>query len=690
MAIKKTQKVSFRGPLSELRKIIEELKSTGAFELSTFKRGKADLGEGENTLAEGYAATLARVNAALDFAKNAEANYVAALKDFKKNFPSDNTFDKTDATSTKHLFGKRETLSYAELKKIGEREADAMALVTMLENASIKTREAKATIAKNKATIKELKVFESLDTPFALLRDTESTLVVYGLMPLDQLEKFKEDFDLDHVVISEFKGRGEDVGVVMVAHKDEKALVDSIFEYQFKKSAFDFDLTATEQSKILSQQNERLEQDYVSTLFSSILGAEDIKLLQQFHDFMDSELDTENILATTIKTKDFYVLNGWIPADEKKKVAQLIKQLDSRIKIKFGRTVRLDAPPSIVGNGKLIAPYQAVTNMYGSPGKNDMDPNPFVAIFYFLFFGMMVADIGYGLVLFIATGAILLFKKPQSQGVKNLIMILCMAGVSTILWGVFFGGFFGFGNSDISFVPRAVINPIDDAILLLALAMGLGMLHIAVGICLKFYNLLSQGKVADAIMDAGFRIVFFLGAFIAIIGMSPGLAGFLGLDEMATTPFLDTLASIGTWVILVSVGAIVLTAGRKRKGLFGKLIGGFSGLYGFVNYFSDILSYARLFGLCLVGAVIAMVANIMGDLFMGAWYTVPIGILVALVFHAFNLGLCLLSAYIHNARLQFIEFFSKFYDGDGSMFMPIGGGLRYTQIKSVLPEIVAD
>jgi len=316
--------------------------------------------------------------------------------------------------------------------------------------------------------------------------------------------------------------------------------------------------------------------------------------------------------------------------------------------------------------------------MYSPPGKNDIDPNPFVAVFYFIFFGLMIGDIGYGLILFISLTLVLVIVKPQNLGVKNLLMIVVMGSVSAILWGIFFGSFFGFTSSDnellARILPRPVINPIEDAIFFLGLAMALGVVHVMAGIALKFYNLCRRGMLGDAILDAGFRLTFFIGVILFLSSFM-----FDGIDIVGT---------VGIVVAATSVGIIALTAGRKRRGI-GKAVGGFGGVYScFVGYFSDILSYARLFGLGLVGAVIAMVANEMAAMMSGNPILMVFGIIVALALHAFNLAIGLLSAYIHNARLQFIEFFSKFYEGDGVIFNPMGGNLRYTRIRSILDTMV--
>ncbi|MCL2846592.1 MAG: hypothetical protein FWE38_02770 [Firmicutes bacterium] len=651
MALKPNRKVSVRGSLQELRTIIEELKKTQAFELSSFKKGKVE--DMEASAVEGHATLMARVSAVLDFARSV-------------------TTDK----SLRAVYGRRENLSMEELQALASRRDEVIALVERLEKLSTRSHEIKATTKKNTETMRELRPFINLDAPFSELVDTKSSFVMMGVIPTLQLEKFTEDFDLENFVINQFPTDSDAVGIVIIGHKDDTPVIDAIHNYGFTRYSFNFERTAAGQIEFLTGQNAELVKEMEKLQVDATLTVEEIVLLKSFHDYLDNEIDTERILAGTIKTKDYYVLNGWVLDGEKKKVQAIILAINPKTKIKWGRTVELDKPPVQIQNNRVVAPYQAVTSMFGAPGKHDIDPNPFVAIFYFFFFGMMIGDIGYGLVMIVATTLFLTLKKPGG-GARQLILVILMGGISAVLWGVIMNGFFGF-----QIMSDTIVDPIGEPMQLLVLAMALGVVHLLFGIVLNFYNLMRLGRTMDAICDAGTRIVFFIGAIMLAGGM------FLGGDDG-----IPALQTAGMIVTITGVAAVALTAGRKRKGL-GKVVGGFGGIYGFVNYVSDILSYARLFGLALVGAVIAFVANTMGGMFMPEAITgfgdaigAVIGVVVAVAFHAFNMGLAILSAYIHNARLQFIEFFSKFYVGDGTLFTPMGGTLRYTAIRSNLDQV---
>ncbi|MCL2587331.1 MAG: hypothetical protein FWE31_03790 [Firmicutes bacterium] len=638
MAKKDLRKISIRGSLEELRAVIEELKSTQAFELSSFKRGKSE--DVESPVLEHYTTLLARINHVLEYSKSV---------DDKKNSRN---------------YSRIETLAFDQLKALGKKDGEVLRLIEAKEKLAARASGIKSSIAKHKETIQQLHAFDKFDLKWNKLAPTKSSYILYGIIPTPQLEKFREDFDLSEVNIFS-QNNGDEMGVILIGHKSDQVLVDTIYDYQFRQAQFQFDTTPAGQIDALKADIEKLEKDAEQVRVASVLTSAEIKMLKEYYDYAANELDTENILAGTLKSKDYYILNGWVLDSEKKNLEILLKQIFPGIRLKWGRTVVLDEPPVFIKGNKITGPYQAITNMYGAPAKNDIDPNPFVAFFYFIFFGMMIGDIGYGIIMACLTGYVLLKIKPQNMGVKNLMLVVAMGAVSTVLWGVFFMSTFGIS------IGTPVIDPIGDPLMFMILAMALGVVHIMVGIALKFYNLMRQGQVVDAILDPGFRFMFFLGAVLALVGS--GMVADISI-----------LFTIGAGIALTFVAGVALTAGRKRRGIAGKAIGGFGGVYSFVNYVSDILSYARLFGLGLVGAVIAMVANTMGGMFFGTWWGYIIGGIIAIAFHTFNLALALLSAYIHNARLQFIEFFSKFYEGGGSVFTPMGSTLTYVRISPKL------
>ncbi len=296
-----------------------------------------------------------------------------------------------------------------------------------------------------------------------------------------------------------------------------------------------------------------------------------------------------------------------------------------------------------------------------------------MAVFYFLFFGIMIGDAGYGLLLAIA-GFVVGTSKKFDTGIKKLALLVGMGGVSAIIWGVLFGGYFSidFGETNVAII----LNPLDKPLLLLVLSIGLGCVQMVTGYIIKFVALCKEGKPFSAIFDCGSIILLFAALVCLAIGMLPSLAPMLGITTDFVPPQGFTTAAMV--LALAGVALILIFGGRASKNVFGKIVGGFKGLYGLVNLLSDLLSYCRLFGLCLASCAIGLAFNSLGSIIMG----IPvvgyvIGGVVLAVLHLFNLALGVLSAYVHDARLQFLEFYGKFYDGGGRLFDPLGVKTKY-------------
>jgi len=657
------KKVSIRGPRVELKNTIDVLKSSSAFEMSNLRRTQAEV-DTVDARKETLSDSLARTKTALDFIKT-------SLQEIASD--SNDATVKKQARIRTAVLNTIHEVAYTELKSIVEAEARAIEIINTIEATSAKHFEIGNTLKRNKAAIKELAQYHALDTPFNALVDTEHTFVLAGVITSENFEQFKSDYDLSHIKYMEYPSTGKKITAILIGHKEDLVVAREIFSYGFERCKLNYNSTAKQKTKEYEELNKDLVIQKITNLSKCFVSTEDLKLLKTYYDYLGNELDTEEISSHTLQSEKFFVINGWIVGHEEDRIITLLKKVSAKIKVKIGSATEQDIPPTLVINNPVIAPYGSITKLYSQPGPKDIDPNVFVAIFYFLFFGIMVGDIGYGILMSVVAFAVIFFLKPKKRGIRDLILLIGMGGISTVLWGLFFGSFFGFSTSS-GFLgkifPSGVLDPVDNAIVFLGLSMGLGVAHIVFGLWLKFYNLLRQRKVMDAIFTAFSRIMFFIGAGMVVCGMF--------LDDHAW------VSEVGIWVVVAAIILIVIGGMRKKKGIMGKLSGGFAALYSLVNYFSDILSYARLFGLGLVGAVIATVANSMGAMLLPMPILgIPLAILVAVMFHAFNLAIGLLSAYVHNARLQFIEFFSKFYQGGGKQFVPMGSELRYTKIRGV-------
>ena len=383
--------------------------------------------------------------------------------------------------------------------------------------------------------------------------------------------------------------------------------------------------------------------------------------------------DKYEALGNLLFSRKTFVLEGYIAEKEAGHLESVMARL-------FTASVTFEDPgededvPVLLHNNPLVYPVEDIVKSYSLPSKTDLDPNPVMAFFYYLFFGMMLSDAGYGVLIVLVTFAILRFLKPEGS-MKQNIQKFFFCGLSTVFWGALFGSWFGnivyavsttFLGKNISLAPLW-FDPVSEPLKLLILSMILGFIHIMVGLGLKFYNMWKHGEKLDALLDVGLWWVVFIGLGAAIANIVVSV----------TFP----LQTIGLYIAAAGGLGLILTQGRSSKSVPGKIMGGIASLYSITGYFSDILSYSRLMALGLVTGIIATVINTIGSISGGGIKGAIPFILIFIFGHSINIGLNVLGAYVHGNRLQYVEFFSKFYEGGGKAFKPFGINTKHYKFK---------
>ena len=366
------------------------------------------------------------------------------------------------------------------------------------------------------------------------------------------------------------------------------------------------------------------------------------------------------------------MLTGWLP---EKYCNALQKELEDRFiaSVEYFDADEEENIPIQFENNAFVSPVEPVTSLYSLPSRGDIDPNSVMAIFYYLFFGMMLSDAAYGLIITFACAFVLWRLKPEGTMKQSVTMFL-YCGISTVFWGTLFGSWFGnivnvvsqnFFGKEMAIKPLW-FDPVSDPVKLLIFAFSLGIIHIFTGMAVKFYMLCKKGKFFSAIFDVGFWYLVLGGAVVLAINTQVNMA---------------ILMEIGKYMIIIGAVGLVLTQGRSEKNIIMKFLKGLLSLYDITSYLSDVLSYSRLLALGLATGVIATVVNTMGGLGGGSILGAILLILVFLAGHTVNILINILGAYVHTNRLQYVEFFSKFYQGGGRPFKPFCIDTKFYKFK---------
>ncbi len=389
------------------------------------------------------------------------------------------------------------------------------------------------------------------------------------------------------------------------------------------------------------------------------------------------ERDKQLAVEKMSQTRSTFAFEGWVPAKSAAEIESLSDLYTCHIV--FCDPADNEIPPTLLDNGPIGRTVESIVTMYGTPAYSEADPCSVGGLFYILFFGLMLSDAGYGLLVSLLCGIILKTKKLE-RGTKQFLTLFFYCGLSTMFWGILFGGWFGdavsvLTNGRVS-VPVLWFDPVSDPERLLAYSLLFGVIHVFVGYGMKAWNYIREKRYLDVLFDVVFWYVFYLGEVFFLLPYVPSVN-----PEIAAQ-----LAPWGMKLLLVGFVLIFFTRGRKEKNLFKKVVSGVGALYSLVDMLSDVLSYSRLMALGLATSVIINVFNSIG---MMAGYSVQGFILFTLVFlaaNAFNLAINLLGTYVNAMRLMYIEFFGKFYEGTGREFQPLAPETEYVVVEPSAAE----
>ena len=407
---------------------------------------------------------------------------------------------------------------------------------------------------------------------------------------------------------------------------------------------------------------------------------ENLKILS---DYYRTRAQKYEVLGEMPQTKSTFIVSGYIP---KKKTEKLEKQLNRKYDL-FIETEELEEgedAPVLLENGKATGSVEGVLESFGLPAKGEIDPTKIMFVFYVFLFGLMLSDAAYGLIIF-AVCAVLLKKYPRMpEGLSKSIRMFMYCGISTLVWGILFGGYFGdvvnvvsrvFFGHEVS-IPALWFVPLNDPMKLLIFSMLFGLIHLFTGLGIKGYVCIRDKRYKEFVCDVVLWFVFLIGLIMMLLPSSL----FYSISQMHIVfpPALNILAKV---LAIAGALGLLLMSGRSSKNPALRLALGAYDLYNITGWLSDVLSYSRLLALGLATGVIASVVNQMGSMLGGGIAGAILFIVVFIIGHTFNIAINLLGAYVHTNRLQYVEFFGKFYEGGGRPFNPFKANTKYVDIK---------
>ena len=447
--------------------------------------------------------------------------------------------------------------------------------------------------------------------------------------------------------------------VLLLCHRAEEETAQELLRpFNFSAVAFPGTTgTAAENMDALDQSLADNKKAQEAAAAAIVQDAKSRDVLRMYLDQLRAEAEKDASAERLLTDGTILFFEGWAPAESLREVEKLLQSMDCAWEAEDPAPEEIHDVPVRLKNNWLTKPLNMVTEMYSLPAYNNVDPNPLMAPFFILFYGIMMADMGYGLLMFLA--GFFISRKYRPKGTMgHLFGLMTLCGVSTFIMGAITGGFFGdfltqavLLTTGKEFALPALFPPLDDTLMILLGSMALGLVHIITGMAISFVRKLQNGAVLDAVFEEVTWWVVFLGIGLTALGIT-NLVLYLG-------------------ILLVVAGPLITGKG------FGKVTGIFASLYNHITgYFGDILSYSRLMALMLAGSVIAQVFNTLGAI-PG---NIIVFIIISMAGNALNFALNLLGCYVHDLRLQCLEFFNKFYEDGGKPFRPLAMDTKYVDI----------
>ena len=666
MAIIEMRKVTAIADSACRDELLRLLINSGSVEISDVEAFEGTREKDFSSDKEGLVSGLAKLTFALDFLKKQRINAKKLVKAELLEYvaPKKGLLDPARPSITPEdfqaVYDRRESV-FAKVAELERINAEQLALHAELSRANVRRT--------------QLETYKDFDAAFSSFKDTKRICFALGTIPVERSEEVKDIFNArptSQLFMPDCDVTAKVRAVAFICFlSDKEDIFAALTSCDFSVCPFDFEYSAPEEIVKIDEDIKCKKERQFDLLKESLTYDADENDFKSLYDYYDLELKKADASERFRYTRSTFALSCWTPAKSVEELRQQIEKKGIVCAVFDEEPAEGDLVPTLTENNAIVSPYESITNMYSVPSYKEKDPNAIMSIFYFILFGVMLGDAAYGIILALTCFTLYILKKPR-KGEGKLLLVIGMGGISTAIWGVLFGSWFGE-----KLVPWYWFSPLDSPLMMLGLSMALGFLQIVVGMFLQAKVLFKQGKPMDAIFNVfGWYVVF------------AGLAVF-AVAKMLVENAPSWVVTTGVALMLAGVVMLLIGGALGKKKVVSMLLGGFKNIYGVTNILSDLLSYARLFGLGLATGVVAMVINqicavirdILGGHIIGLIIAWIFSIVIYAVGHVFNIAINTLGTYVHNCRLQYVEFFGRFYEGGGHAFKAFGSDTKYVYLE---------
>lgn len=667
MAVLKMQKINLCAMKKNRKRILEAVQAMGVVEVSSWQDEMEGFQKMDTSAQKSqFEKTAAIIDQALEILEKYAPEKKGMLASLAgREFVSSQTFHKAMQDKNLYLSVANEIVQLE--KSMAENHANILKMNTKIDNI---TPWVSMDIPMNTTGTK------NTDVLIGTIEREVTQEQIYEILAANALEA-----DVDVTVIS--TSRNQTCLVVICLKKDRECVEDALRTEGFARVPFLSRKDPAKRIEVLKEKISKLEEENreaEAKMKDLAVNREDLRLIS---DYFRIRAEKYRVLGNLAQSENTFFISGYVPEKEAGKVADILEN-------RFDAMVEICDPdegeesPVQLENNVFSASTEGVVESFGLPKKGEIDPTFIMSFFYVFLFGLMLSDAAYGLIISLACGIVLWKYKGMEEGLKKSLRMFFFCGLSTLFWGLMFGGFFGdlvkvvantFFHKDMT-LQAVWFEPLNDPMRLLLYSLLFGIIHLFTGLGIKGYMMIKDGRYLDCLYDVGFWFALLIGLLLLLIP-SELFASIAG-QTFIFPAFVNVLAKVLT---IIGLAGIILMSGRRKKNPALRIALGLYDIYGITSWLSDVLSYSRLLALGLATGVIAQVVNsmasMMGDGILGAIFFIA----VFIIGHTLNLAINLLGAYVHTNRLQYVEFFGKFYEGGGRPFEPFKQNTKYIRIK---------